>query len=160
MQPRVFLHSTFVGAMCWLTLFVGIFATPKANVHTLPEFPVHVGDQSPPERWCNWASVTDLKVYCQGDIGDYGGFWVRSISTNQVVTITYNMKRGKLAIGDLILAWGRPTAQTRSGNLRRVWWETRSAMIYAQPFTPQSPVWFISFNTTDSDATAWRGFTH
>jgi hypothetical protein len=64
-----------------------------------------------------------------------------------------------LTIGDLILAWGEPTGQTRYGYSADVYWGTRSAFVSSTPgFSPFSTVYFVTYRAELEQAGPWRGF--
>ena len=115
---------------------------------------VQPGDNMPGATWCNYAF--DYKyLYCEGIVANQKIYFTNDAQTGRVDTISYQVK--DISIGDLIDAWGSPTRVAVYGNIRRVYWDVKSALVYSKRFSPVSPAWFVSLGLTPSGQ-AWRGF--
>jgi hypothetical protein len=118
-------------------------------------FAVVPGDPLPAATWCSHAG--DYRFfYCEGIVANQKIFYTRDAQTGRVDTISYRVEG--VSVGELVNAWGLPTTMARYGNIRRVYWGDKSALILSKRFSPHAPAWFISLGIEPAGQ-VWRGFS-
>ncbi len=95
-------------------------------------------------------TVIPAQQYTVGDLiaawGTPSGF----ISLTDVVAIDEE---------NMTAAWGTPSGFTWNETKIYIYWGTRSALLYARSFQPNSRVDFILYNVDQPQASLWPGFT-
>lgn len=115
---------------------------------------VRPGDKLPHATWCSYA-IDYRFFYCEGIVANRKIYFTDDAQTGRVKTISYRVEG--VSVGELINAWGVPTAMAVYGNIRRVYWGAKSALIYARRFSPHASAWFVSLGV-EPGGQAWRGF--
>jgi len=124
---------------------------------TIGDFPVQPGDPAPETAWCSFSYDYD-HVYCQVRLHGQDVYFSRDVRDGTVRTISY--PTGKIAVGELMALWGRPTAVAESGMFRRVYWGTKSALVLSKRFTPNSAAAFVTLGLLVKNTSTWQGFTN
>lgn len=115
---------------------------------------VQPGDRMPKATWCSNA-FDYTYFYCQGIVANQKIYFTNDAQTGRVDTISYQV--AAVRVGDLINVWGEPNRVAVYGNIRRVYWDVKSALVYSKRFSPFAPVWFVSLGLEPSGQ-VWRGF--
>lgn len=123
--------------------------------YTLPlTMPVQPGDKVT-GAWCSY-EFDYTSLYCQGIVANQKIYFTNDAQTGRVNTISYQV--AAVSVGDLINMWGEPNRMAVYGNIRRVYWDVKSALVYSKRFSPFAPAWFVSLGLQPSGQ-VWRGFT-
>jgi len=156
------MKTTAIALICSSLIFLsGAVAVAQLqgevrHTPTVADFPVQPGDPAPDTAWCSFSADYD-HVYCQALVNEQKVYFSRNVRDGTVRTISY--PTGRMAVGELVALWGRPTAVADSGIFRRVYWGTKSALVLAKRFTPNSVAAFVTLGLMVDNVGEWRGFT-
>lgn len=81
-----------------------------------------------------------------------------SFDTDTHVIVKAAIPAHAYTVGQLILAWGRPSGSMGSKYIISVNWGTRSAILYTNSLRPDSQLEFIVYDAKPQPVGSWRGF--
>jgi hypothetical protein len=81
-----------------------------------------------------------------------------SFDTDTHVIVKAAIPAQAYTVGQLILAWGRPSGSMGSKYIISVNWGTRSAILYTSSLRPDSQLEFIVYDAKPQPSRPWHGF--
>jgi hypothetical protein len=156
---RSVLNITAVTTITLAAFITSIMLSTRRALPAVAELPSQYmpGSALPLTARCRWNG------YGQGDIVPCQDRLSRS-----TVYIAYDVERKIIiralvsasgqSVGEMILAWGRPTGIRRYSRSAEVQWGIRSIFVSTYPFEPNNRSSFIFYDLQPDSATTWTGF--
>jgi hypothetical protein len=153
-----FLSLTGLTCLGFMMLVLGTMTTARsAAMPSLPDLPPAFlpGSLLPADFPCYVYSST-YGPRCSVNIEGHQVYFDFDARTRIISNVVIPAQ--DYTVGDLILAWGPPSAIEQTPRTIYISWGTRTAYLYTNMLRPQSHVQFIIYEVEPQEGSPWLGF--